>query len=121
MGTSVDAATPFAVSNILADEFVPFLEDGQELGLVHWLREEDVSAGEVVTGIWRADPGTPACDFEYHFTANETFDVLEGSVHIVLSDGQSVDVGPGDIAAVRKGTLSHWTVKAPFRKFFVIS
>jgi uncharacterized cupin superfamily protein len=122
MGTSVDTATAaFAVSNIVVDEYVPFLEEGVELGLVHWLREEDVAHGGVATGIWRAEPGTSACDFDYHFTANETFHVIEGSVHIKLDGGQTVDVGPGDIATFRKGTVSHWTVEAPFKKFFVIS
>jgi uncharacterized cupin superfamily protein len=121
MVTSVGTETPFAVSNIAAEGFVPFVEDGHELGLVHWLREEDVAKGGVATGIWRADPDTSACDFEYIFSANETFHVLEGSVLIELVDGETLEVGPGDIAAFRKGTVSHWKVQAPFKKFFVIS
>jgi uncharacterized cupin superfamily protein len=49
------------------------------------------------------------------------FHVLEGSIHITLNDGQSVDLGPGDIATFLEGTFSHWTVLTPFKKFFIIS
>lgn len=65
---------------------------------MHWLRDED------------AEPGTSSCDFDYVYSANETFHVLEGLVHITLNDGQPVDLGPGDIATFLEGTFSHWTV-----------
>jgi len=62
-----------------------------------------------------------AASFPYSFPGDETFHVLEGEVTIELEGGESVTLGPGDIASFTKGQSSTWTITKPFKKFFVIS
>lgn len=107
------------VSNVDADNFVPFVEDGVTVGQVHWL--SDGQASPLVSGIWRALPGEVPEAFEYDYPTHETIQVLEGSVTIEFADGETVTLNVGDIAAVEQGTKSVWKVdsKSTFRKFFV--
>ena len=106
-------------TTVSIDEFEPFLEDGEELGQVHWL-----SSGQdtpLISGIWRALPGEVPEAFDYDYPMHETIHVLEGKVTIDFADGESVTLVAGDLSAVQQGTKSVWRIDptTPFRKFFV--
>jgi uncharacterized cupin superfamily protein len=105
------------VTNISTESYEPFMVKDEQAGEVHWLRTESGGEGVLYAGLWRCEPR----DIPYVFPGDETFQVLEGEVHIQLEGGEAVDLGVGDIASFTKGQVATWTVKSPFKKFFVIS
>ena len=56
--------------------------------------------------------------FRYTFETDETFHVIEGRVTIVLDSGDSVTLGPGDIASFPQGARATWEIAEPLRKFW---
>ncbi len=66
------------------------------------------------SGVWRCTPGTFR-DVE----ADETFVVLSGRATIEW-EGDSLDVGPGDVCALAAGTETVWTVHETILKGFRI-
>ena len=90
---------------------------GNPAARVAWLRTESGGAGVLFTGMFTVEPST----FRYTFSGDESFHVLDGDLDIAVDDGDSVTLRPGDIASFPKGARSTWTVRAPLRKFFVIS
>ncbi|MGD9714255.1 MAG: cupin domain-containing protein [Thermomicrobiales bacterium] len=90
---------------------------GEPRGGVHWLRDQSGGDGVLFTGLFRAEPSV----FAYEFSGDESFHVIDGEIQIELDSGERVDLRAGDIASFPKGAKSTWTVKKPFRKFFVIS
>lgn len=105
------------VSSVRSESWEEFLYEGQPFGEVHWLRTESGGDGVLFTGLWKHGPAT----LPYVFPGDETFQVLEGEVHIDVEGGDSVDLKPGDIASFAKGQTATWTITSPFKKFFVIS
>jgi uncharacterized cupin superfamily protein len=105
------------VSNVAATDYEAFMVEGEPVGQVHWLRTESGGEGQLYAGLWTCEPRA----IPYTFPGDETFQVLEGEVRIELEGGEAVDLGPGDLASFPKGQESRWTIKAPFKKFFVIS
>jgi len=105
------------VSNVSAEQYEPFLHDGEAFGEVHWLRTESGGDGMLYAGLWKHPPA----DFPYLFPGDETFQVLDGEVTIDAEGGDSVTLRPGDIASFAKGQSSTWHITKPFKKFFVIS
>jgi uncharacterized cupin superfamily protein len=105
------------VSTIDAQDYEPFLVEGEQVGNVHWLRTQSGGEGALFTGLWTCEPR----EIPYVFPGDETMHVLEGAVHIELEGGEAVDLKPGDIASFTKGQSAHWTISEPFKKFFVIS
>lgn len=115
MGTET---TEYARSTADAGEWEPFVVEGAAIGEVHWIRTEGAEGATLNVGLWRSDEQT----FPYPFDADETMHVLEGELVIDLTDsGERVVLRPGDIASFTRGTMSTWTVTAPFKKLFVIS
>jgi uncharacterized cupin superfamily protein len=93
--------------------------EGVGIGEAHWLRTEGSHGNAHEACLWRTD--APA-SYEYLFTGDESFLVLEGSVSIELTDtGERVELKAGDIASFDAGTKSVWTFTEPFKKFTVIS
>ncbi|MBC8355731.1 MAG: DUF861 domain-containing protein [Planctomycetes bacterium] len=71
----------------------------------------------VSSGMWSCEPGT----FEWTFAWDEFVHVLEGEVDIVEDGTESVlTLRAGDLAHFPLGMKTHWHVKQPVRKFFVI-
>ena len=100
-------------------DFEPMMVDGEQVGEAHWLRREGSHGNSHEACLWRTD--APA-SYEYVFTGDESFLVLEGSVSIELPDsGEQVSLTAGDIATFSAGTQSVWTFTEPFKKFTVIS
>jgi uncharacterized protein len=90
---------------------------GDPAARVAWLRTGSGGAGVLYTGMFTAEPST----FRYSFAGDESFHVLDGDLDIQVDGGEAVTLGPGDIVSFPKGASSTWTVRAPLRKFFVIS
>ena len=53
---------------------------------------------------------------------DETFLVLEGEVDVKdLDTGKIHHFGKGDFCSWSKGMRTEWTIKGPFKKFFVVA
>ncbi|MGW4318873.1 cupin domain-containing protein [Streptomyces sp. NPDC004684] len=72
--------------------------------------------GRQVRGIWQITPGV-VTDAE----ADEMFVVLSGSATIEVEGGPTLRVGPGDLAVLRAGDRTTWTVHETLRKVYAIS
>ncbi len=113
------AASRYVVHPADAIEYQPMLIDGAQVGEEHVLRSAGSHGNEHEASLWRTD--APA-RYEYLFTGDESFYVLEGSVAIELvATGERLELKAGDIASFPKGTDSVWTFSEPFKKFTVIS
>ena len=100
-----------------SESYEPFMLENKQVGEVHWLTQTNSKGQPTYSGLWRCEPMT----FEYEFPGDEIFQVLQGSLQVALSGGDTVHVREGDIAAFNKGLKSVWTILSPFKKFFVIS
>src|SRR5437870_2923313 len=60
----------------------------------------------IIRGIWRCTPGR----FTWKFSYDETLVVLNGRATIELDTGETVEIGPGDMAFFGRGHDSTWTV-----------
>ncbi|MGY6019489.1 cupin domain-containing protein [Streptomyces spinosirectus] len=69
-----------------------------------------------IRGIWQITPGV-VTDTE----ADELFVVLSGSATIEFEDGPTLRVGPGDLAVLREGDRTTWTVHETLRKAYAVN
>ncbi|TXS54165.1 cupin domain-containing protein [Streptomyces sp. t39] len=81
-------------------------------GKVIWEAED----GRQVRGVWQITPGV-VTDVE----ADELFVVLSGSATIEVAGGATFTVGPGDMAILREGDRTTWTVHETLRKVYAIT
>ena len=72
--------------------------------------------GRQVRGIWQITPGI-VTDTE----ADELFVVISGSATIEVEGGPTLTVGPGDMAVLREGERTTWTVHETLRKAYTIN
>ncbi|MEV5952211.1 cupin domain-containing protein [Streptomyces sp. NPDC051987] len=72
--------------------------------------------GKQLRGIWQITPGV-VTDTE----ADELFVVVSGSATIEVEGGPTFTVGPGDMAVLRAGDRTTWTVHETLRKAYAIS
>jgi uncharacterized protein len=113
------APSEYVVHRAEAIEYQPMFIGGEQVGEAQALRAEGSHGNEHEACLWRTD--APA-RYDYYFTGDESFYVLEGSVSIELAQaGERIDLKAGDIASFPKGTRSVWTFSEPFTKFTVIS
>jgi uncharacterized protein len=117
----VKQSTGIEKSTDAPTEFEPFplpeVLDGDPRGQVHWLRRTGSGEATLMAGIFVGQPSR----FRYTFETDETFHVIEGRVTIILDAGDSVTLGPGDIASFPQGARATWEIAEPLRKFFVLS
>ncbi len=98
---------------------VPRPEDvlsGDPATQVHWVHRTD-APGQPAVGIWIVEPST----FKLSFPGHETVHVLEGALDVVLADGATVELRPGDVATFPAGQESIWTVSERLKKVFVVT
>jgi hypothetical protein len=69
----------------------------------------------VECGVWEITPGV-ATDVE----EQEVFLVISGSATIEIEGGPTLEVGPGDVGALRRGDRTTWRVHETLRKLYVI-
>ncbi|OQD57198.1 hypothetical protein BM536_004010 [Streptomyces phaeoluteigriseus] len=72
--------------------------------------------GRQVRGIWQITPGV-VTDTE----ADELFVVISGSATVEVEGGATLRVGPGDMAVLRAGDRTTWTVHETLRKAYAIN
>ncbi|GAA2103051.1 cupin domain-containing protein [Kitasatospora saccharophila] len=71
--------------------------------------------GRRIRGIWQITPGV-VTDTE----ADEMFVVLSGRATVASEDGPVLELGPGDLAVLRAGDRTTWTVHETLRKVYAI-
>lgn len=72
--------------------------------------------GRLLRGIWQITPGV-VTDTE----ADEMFVVISGRATIEVEGGPTLQVGPGDLAVLREGDKTTWTVHETLRKVYTIT
>ncbi|GAB7106026.1 cupin domain-containing protein [Streptomyces phaeofaciens JCM 4814] len=81
-------------------------------GKVVWESED----GRQIRGVWQITPGV-VTDTE----ADEMFVVISGSATVEVDGGPTFTVGPGDLAVLREGDRTTWTVHETLRKAYTIN
>ncbi|MDQ0957424.1 MULTISPECIES: cupin domain-containing protein [unclassified Streptomyces] len=81
-------------------------------GTVVWESDD----GRQIRGIWQITPGV-VTDTE----ADELFVVISGSATIEVEGGPTLTVGPGDMAVLREGDRTTWTVHETLRKAYAVN
>ncbi|HET8970672.1 MAG TPA: cupin domain-containing protein [Candidatus Nanopelagicales bacterium] len=81
---------------------------------VHGLALDPIGGLEV--GIWQHTAGT-STDVE----SDEVFVVLSGRATIVVEDGPTLQLGPGDVGYLRAGSRTSWTVHEDLRKVYFVA
>lgn len=66
-------------------------------------------------GVWEITPGVVS-DVE----VDEAFVVISGRATIAIEGGPTLEVGPGDVATLRAGDRTVWTVHETLRKVYSI-
>lgn len=102
------------------DAWEPMLLGEAQVGELHVLRS-DSGPRPYEVGLWRVLGELPA-PFHYAFELNETIHVLEGRVSIAVDGGDTLELGPGDVASFAVGGSAVWRIlETPFRELFVLS
>ncbi|MCX4693482.1 cupin domain-containing protein [Streptomyces sp. NBC_01408] len=104
-------------SAITADSWEPFVEEGREMGQVHFLVQKE---GGLLAGLWRTDPEVGA-EIPYNVTGSDTFHVLQGEAELETPDGQKIELIAGGLYSFPDGFSATWRTRSPFVKFFVIA
>ncbi|MEW2246360.1 cupin domain-containing protein [Streptomyces sp. NPDC058733] len=81
-------------------------------GKVVWESDD----GRQVRGIWQITPGV-VTDTE----ADEVFVVISGSATVEVDGGPTLHLGPGDMAVLREGDRTTWTVHETLRKVYAVN
>jgi uncharacterized cupin superfamily protein len=109
-----------ARTTVSPTDYEPFtgveVVEGAADAQVHWLWRPD-SGHSQFGGIFRSSPGT----LRYTLGNDETVHVLEGEVRVELGDGETLELGPGDVVAFPKGTAVTWTMTSPFKELFILT
>jgi uncharacterized cupin superfamily protein len=90
-----------------------------EAGVVHWLRRESIGDRDLWAGIWLVGPDDLPARSLHESTHDETFHILEGSLVLEIEDGPKLELAPGDIVSLPRGTRARWTILERVREFFV--
>jgi uncharacterized cupin superfamily protein len=109
------------VSSIKDGEWVPFVEAGQNIGRVQWLRVNGEGESLLATGFWHHTPEEHPDGMLYEVKGNETFHVLKGKAELHTKDGKSISLETGDVFTASNGFEATWKTLSAFTKFFVVS
>jgi ethanolamine utilization protein EutQ (cupin superfamily) len=91
--------------------------DGNPEGRVGYIctREDGRSVSQA--GVFECEPFTLAVTL----SGDETVLVLEGELRIELGDGSALDLGPGDLAMLPKGSETKFIYKTRCKELFVVN
>lgn len=108
-----------ALSRTDTTDFEPMVIDGDDHGLVHWVRN-DVRKGHTYrAAVWVMPAEQLPYASPYIFRNDETFTVLQGVLEITWDDGSTTTLREGDVISVAGGTTSEWRIEVPFKKLVV--
>ena len=108
------------VSATAEDAWEPFVLDGQQVGEVRWIAQDDRPHGPLAVGLWRIDPEAGA-ELPYAVAGSETIHVLEGEAELEQPDGTTIALTPGVILTLPDGFTATWRTRSPFKKLFVVA
>lgn len=96
-------------------------EDGWEPdeetgGLVRMVRESDALS----VGLWKPG-GVAGRRIEYRLDAEETLVVLRGSGEVRVDDGEPIQLRPGVVVTLPRGSDLSWLVDNEFRELWIYS
>lgn len=93
----------------------------QTYGEVLLFRAGGSGDGTLLVGLWRVTEPSTSPMYSSQI-GDETFLVLDGEMTVeVLDTGEKLEFGPGDVGSWSKGTRTVWTIRSPFKKFFVVA
>ncbi len=72
-------------------------------------------SADLAVGVWQHSAGVSR-DIE----ADEIFVVLSGRATIEITDGPTLEVGPGDVGLLPAGAQTVWTIHESLRKIYVV-
>jgi len=108
----------WVVERVEGGGYEPDIIEGTQVGETRDLNPAAAEPGALDVGFWRSDPAV----YDYPFTADEAFCVLEGAAMVELPEtGERIELRVGDVAHFRAGIRSRWTITKPFKKFVVIA
>ncbi len=110
--------TEYKSSDVTAGSWEPLIDDGQEIGEVHWLRRE--GEGMPVSGLWRISTEKGA-EIPYNVHGSDSFHVIEGEAELETPDGQKIMLVAGGVYSFPDGFTATWRTRSPFLKFFVVA
>lgn len=107
--------------NWTAFEYVEPETGPQSFGEVTLFRAGGSGTGTLLVGLWRVNEPSTSPMYTSQL-GDETFLVLEGEMTVeILDTGEKLEFGPGDVGSWSKGTRTVWTIRSPFKKFFVVA
>jgi uncharacterized cupin superfamily protein len=110
--------TEYLSSSVTAGSWEPLVEEGREIGQVHWLRGE--AEGLPLSGLWKISPEDG--DFPYKAMYGlDTFHVIQGEAELETSSGEKIQLVTGGIYSFPEGFTATWRTRSPFMKFFVVA
>jgi len=105
-------ARPIVTHVDVGDGWEPDEETG---GLVRMVR-----AGPVMVGLWKPN-GVAGTKIEYELDAEETLVVLRGSGELRVDEGEPIELRPGVVVSLSRGSRLSWLVDTEFRELWVYS
>ena len=105
------------VAGLVDDDLdaAPLNPDQIEAGLPEVRHLPVIDDGDLAVGVWQHSVGV-SNDVE----ADEMFVVIRGRATIEFDNGDTLEIGPGDLVAYPPGTRTRWTIHETLRKVYVI-
>ena len=91
--------------------------EGKPDGRVAYICTPDDGRSVSQAGVFECEPFTLAATL----SGDETVLVMEGELRIELGDGSAVDLGPGDMAMLPKGSDARFIYKTRVKELFVVN
>lgn len=91
--------------------------EGKPDGRVAYICTPDDGRSVSQAGVFECEPFTLAATL----SGDETVLVIEGELRIELGDGSAVDLGPGDMAMLPKGSDARFIYKTRVKELFVVN
>jgi uncharacterized cupin superfamily protein len=67
-------------------------------------------------GVWESEPGT----LDRTVKEGEIMHILSGEATFTSSEGEHIDIFPGDTLIFSPNTLGRWVIQKTLRKFYVL-
>lgn len=108
-----------AQSNVNCDSYTPMSIEGEDHGVVHFIRNDENNGRVYRSALWKLEESDLPYASPYVFVNDETMMILEGELEMTFEDGGKTVLRKGDIASFAAGTKTEWVINKPFKKFVV--
>jgi uncharacterized cupin superfamily protein len=96
------------VSSVDTDDWIFDPETGGEMHVLY-------EGGDGYAGLSRF---LTTAEVELTIAERECFLVLEGTARIEIRDGPTLALGPGEMASIPKGAVTHWSLTLPYKELW---